>query len=193
MFRAFWGVDRLGGQDQLQGSAAPDDAGQPLRAAAHGDQAEGGLGEAEAGSAGGDADIAGQGQLQPGAKGVAVNRADDGSWQLGQAGEGVARQALGAGCGQKLPVPAGGEDARPAAAADDDHAHLLIVGQERAGVGQPPKHQPVDGVIALGSLKRQVSDGPALVQGDGCMGPPPRGIVAAAAIRGQTSLSKPKS
>ena len=83
MRRASSAFDLAAGEDQVLGPGGPDQAGQPLRAAAAGDDAEQDLGLAEHGLLGGDAEVAGQGQLAPAAEGVArrPRRSRSGGWR----------------------------------------------------------------------------------------------------------------
>ena len=68
--------DLPAGEDDVLGARRTDQARQPLRAAAAGDDAEQDLGLAELGVVGGDAEVARERELAPAAERVAVDRGD---------------------------------------------------------------------------------------------------------------------
>ena len=70
-------VDDPRRQDDLRGAAGADQAGEPLGAAAAGDDADRDLGLAEVGRRGGDAQRAREAELAPAAPRLAVDRRDD--------------------------------------------------------------------------------------------------------------------
>ena len=71
------GRDLAAGEHQVGGPAGADPAGRELGAAAAGDQADGGLGQAEHGGLVGHDDVAGQRELAAAAEGEAVHGGDD--------------------------------------------------------------------------------------------------------------------
>ena len=149
------------GQAQLLGPARPDEAGQPLRAAAAGDDPEQDLGLTEHGPRSGDAVVAGQRQLAAAAEGVAADGGDD---EPGDGGDGVERVVEAGrdrsglvGAAELGDVGAGGEDAL--AAGDDDGAGR-IGGQRRRRLAELGQEGPGEGVdLAVG----QRDDGDAVV------------------------------
>ena len=114
--------------------AGPDQPGQPLRAAAAGDDAEQDLGLAEHRPLRRHPVVAGQRQLAPAAEGVAGDGGDDEAGDVGHGRQGVvdgggdARPLVGA--AELADVGAGGED--PLAAGH--HHGAGRVGRERLGV-----------------------------------------------------------
>ena len=79
------GVDLAAGEDQVLGPGRTDQAGQPLGAAAAGDDPEQDLGLAELGGVADDPEVAGQRQLAAAAEGVAGHRGDGDPRDGGQA------------------------------------------------------------------------------------------------------------
>lgn len=77
----FGGIDDLSGEHHAEGGAGADEAGETLRAAVAGDEAEFELGEAEAGLVAGDAEGAGKGEFATTAEGDAVDGGED--WLAG--------------------------------------------------------------------------------------------------------------
>ena len=143
--------------------AGPTSAGQPLRAAAAGDDAEQDLGLAEHGPLGRDAEVARQRQLAPAAEGVA---ADGGDHEPGDGGDGVEgvverwrrSPAASSGAAELGDVGAGGED--PLAAGDDDGAGR--VGRQRLGGRRAAaRSSSADSALTFGLSRRD--DGDAVV------------------------------
>ena len=127
------GLDLAPGDAQLLGPARADESGEPLRAAAAGDDAEEDLRLAEHGPRPGDAVVAREGELATAAEGVAADRGDH---EAGDGGDGVERAVEAGGDRPGLvgalelgDVGTGGED--PLAAGDHDGARR--VGGQRLG------------------------------------------------------------
>ena len=166
--------DLAAGEAQLLGPARPDEAGQPLRAAAAGDDAEEDLGLAEHGPRAGDAVVAGQRQLAAAAEGVAADGGDD---EAGDGGDGVERvveagrdRAGLVGAAELGDVGAGGED--PLAAGDHDGAGR-VGGQLVGRLVQLGAAAPAERALTLPLAQRD--DGDAVV----------------AAIEGRAALPSP--
>ena len=85
------GADLAAGEDEVLGPGRADEAGQALRAAAAGDDAEQDLRLAELGLLAGDPEVAGQGQLAAAAEGEAAD----------------ARRSWRGGCGHRVEGPVG--------------------------------------------------------------------------------------
>ena len=130
------GADLAAREDQVLRPRRPDEAGQPLRAAAAGDDAEQHLGLAEPGRRAAHAQVAGQRQLAAAAEGEAGDRGDRGPRDGGDGVEGAAEGAADD-AGLVGPAELGDVGARrehPVRPGDDD-------GAGRVG-GRAPRRRP---------------------------------------------------
>ncbi len=148
------GLHLAAGHDQLLAPRRPDEAGQALRAAAAGDDAEQDLGLAEHGPLGRDAVVAGQRQLAAAPEGVATDGGDHEAGQHGQGVEGAVERGADRPrllrTAELTDVGAGGED--PLATGHDDGARQ--VGRQRVDDLVQLPEQPGGEGVDLGVVER---------------------------------------
>jgi 6,7-dimethyl-8-ribityllumazine synthase len=173
--QSFGGGDDFGGEHELERGAAADEAGEALRAAVAGDEAELELGQAEAGLVAGEAEGAGEGELAAAAEGDAVDAGDDwlaAAFDLGEdllAALGDAAAGGGVGVDEAADVGPGGEGA-VAGSGEQDDVDGVVRGEDGEDALELVEHGGVEGVEHVGAVEGDGGDGGLALEVEGGVG-----------------------